>query len=211
MINKQFNRWMVIEKSLRKNYFRCRCECGVEKEVFRGNITSGKSKSCGCFRDEQAEIRGYDSITTHGMSKTAEFRTWTAMKERCYSNKCRAYKYYGARGIRVCDRWLTSFTDFYKDMGNRPSENHTLDRINCDGNYAPDNCRWATHKEQANNKRNTAHVEYNGETKTLSEWVELTKLPHKTLCHRYQRGWLPERMLTQPLRVTSVTTDKRWM
>jgi hypothetical protein len=200
----KINRWTILNGT-KSRYSICKCDCGKKKKMYVHNVLSGKSKSCGCYRDEQAKIRGYDSITVHSMSKTPEYRAWICMKWRCCKTTNHSYKYYGARGIRVCDRWLTSFKNFYNDMGKRPSENHTIDRINCDGNYEPDNCKWSTPKEQANNKRNTAHLEYNGETKTLSEWAKIVDLPHKTLCHRFQRNWEPDRLLNQPLRITKVT------
>lgn len=165
---KKFGKWLVLgDAPIRgKNTFvRCLCDCGVEKEVNKASLTHGRSKSCGC---EYNVTHGY---TTKGNIRT-EYNAWDGMKKRCYSPTNRAYKYYGGRGIKVCDRWLNSFENFLADMGNKPTPEHTLERIRVNGNYTPSNCRWATMKEQGNNKRNTVRITFKGQTKTASEWAE---------------------------------------
>jgi len=108
--------------------------------------------------------RGHKLTVTHGMSNTPEYRTWCGIKNRCYNNKVKSYPYYGGRGITVCKRWLTKdgFINFYSDMGDRPSSNYSIDRINNNGNYTQDNCRWATRQEQGQNKRTYKNASKHG-------------------------------------------------
>jgi hypothetical protein len=129
-----------------KRRFRCICDCGNIRSVNLTGLRNGSIKSCGC-----KEI--IYPHKTHGNTNSVEYRTWADMKSRCYNTKVKNYKNYGGRGIIVCDRWLNSFQNFLEDMGKRP-DGYTIDRINVDGNYEPNNVRWATWKEQQNNRRN---------------------------------------------------------
>jgi len=122
------------------------------------------------------------------------------MKERCLNSSLPNYKYYGARGIRVCDRWLHSFEKFFEDMGPRPSPRHTIERRDNDGDYTPENCYWATWSQQARNRRNNRVVTFNGDTKILSEWADAAGIPVNTLHNRLSRGWSVARALTTPVR-----------
>jgi hypothetical protein len=131
------------------NFWKCKCSCGNEVAVLSGNLKKGNSKSCGC-KSSRKTLR--ERMLIHGKSKTKTYNSWRAMKDRCYCVSHKEYKRYGAVGITVCDRWKNSFENFFNDMNERPA-NHSLDRINPYGNYEPENCRWATHKEQANNKK----------------------------------------------------------
>ena len=133
-----------------------RCDCGKECKSSGSKVRSGHTKSCGCLAIERIRALGLSRRgfgTTHGRSGTSEYRTWCIMKQRCLNPKNKKYSYYGARGIRVCKRWLHSFENFLADMGPRPSKSFWLERINNDGNYAPRNCKWATVSEQMKNRR----------------------------------------------------------
>jgi len=136
---------------------------------------------------------------THGASQTPEYMVWKNMKGRCNNPKNSVYKHYGKRGITVCARWLTSFENFIIDMGARPSALHQLDRIDVNGSYSPENCRWAAPTQNARNKRNNRLISYNGETLPLSAWAERTGIAYNTLRMRLEAGWEPERALTEKL------------
>jgi hypothetical protein len=157
--NMRFGCWITLQRNYVPAHvmWLCRCECGVEREVWDFSLVRGQSLSCGCLHKKLLVRR----LTTHAMTHSREYRIWRSMKQRCHNPKCSSYKYYGARGIKVCERWRNSFVDFYADMG--PSNGLEIDRINNDGNYEPSNCRWATREQQMRNKRpvttcNNGHI-----------------------------------------------------
>ena len=136
---------------------------------------------------------------THGMKGTAEYRAWLAIKTRCHNPNFPWYRYYGGRGIRVCDQWKNNFVQFYNDMGLRPSNNHSIERLNNEGHYEPSNCKWATKKEQCNNKRNNRKLKLNKIELTIKEWSDLTGIPWATIGARIDRlGWSVREALTTP-------------
>lgn len=147
---------------------------------------------------QMGNIIGNIFLTTHGLSDSSEYKIWQLMKERSFNKNNPGYKNYGARGIIMCKRWL-KFENFYADMGPRPSLKHSIDRINNDKSYSRSNCRWATLKQQANNKRNSRKITFNGETKTLAQWSESTGLLITTIFNRIKRNnWSIKRALTEP-------------
>jgi predicted nucleic acid-binding Zn ribbon protein len=177
----------------------CKCSCGNLVVVVNGSLQTGYTSSCGCFQKEIASKRA----TKHGMRGISEYDIWRSMAQRCNNQKSSSYTNYGGRGIVMCDRWLdpeNGFTNFYTDMGPRPSPKHSIDRIDVDGNYCPENCRWATHKEQARNKRNNKMITYAGKTLCLVEWDEEVGIPYTTIWARLRNGWSVEEALTTPVR-----------
>ncbi len=194
----RFGRWQVVRLHMkepdRSAMWWCRCDCGKEKPVSESNLKTGKTVSCGCFKNEVQSKR----TTTHGMSKTPEYRTWTHMIDRCENPKCEDYPHYGGRGIKICERWRASFQDFYSDMGPRP-RNHEIDRVRNEDDYKPDNCRWATRSEQMRNTRCSHNITFNGKTMCISAWAKHAGMSLATLIGRLKK-WPFERALTQPLR-----------
>lgn len=159
-----FGRLSVMERVLKGDnrvYYRCLCECGKEKVIRNDSLKDGKTTSCGCVQKEWAETgdakrtHGMDSSEKYGKKRTKVYQAWVGMKARCYSNRPKWIKNYQDRGITVCDRWKDSFENFLADMGEPPSPELSLDRIDNDGNYEPSNCRWTTAKVQANNRRSS--------------------------------------------------------
>lgn len=197
----RFNRWLVVRRSDRTRHWVCSCDCGTVRDVFVGNLRQGYSQSCGCLKDERTRIRN----RTHGLSASREYKIWAGMKKRCYDPSCKSFEDYGKRGIAVCARWQGSFENFYADMGPRPSRRHSIERVNNDGPYSPDNCRWATQREQVNNTRRNHFIEWNGERLTLAQWAERAGIRPHALLHRLDRGW----PLEQALRTGQLTDTTR--
>ncbi len=151
--------------------------------------------------------RDNSKFIKHGMCGTPEYRAYHAIKNRCYKENLPGYEHYGNRGIRVCDRWLESFENFYKDMGQRPSGKYSIHRIDNDGDYEPNNCKWATTKEQSLERRNSRKIEYDGKILNLSEWAKLLDIDPNTIVHRLNHGWSIEKTLTHPLIDTNVKIE----
>lgn len=194
----KFGRWSVIGMADRVGYWECVCECGTRRDVKGENLSGGRTRSCGCLQREIMAQR-----RTHGASSggktTVEYNTWIHIRDRCQNPNCKAYPYYGGRGIKVCERWDASFEAFLSDMGERPSAKHSIERIEVDGDYEPGNCRWATKLEQARNKRSNCLVECNGEMVPMSVAAEFNRIPYKTVASRLSKGWSRERAVSEPV------------
>lgn len=171
--------------------YACKCDCGHSKTVRGTHLTNGLIRSCGCLQSEASRERRL----THGKAETRAYSIWGGMKVRCYTETNHTFAQYGGRGIKVCDRWLSNFEAFLADMGEPPSRRHTLDRIDNDGDYEPDNCRWATKRQQANNRRSSRSITALGTTRTLAEWSRVTGVPHNTIWNRINVGWPPDEAL----------------
>ncbi len=183
----------------RRTMWRCACDCGKECTIEAYNLSHGKQVSCGCYRDEQLSRRQ----KKHGMTDTRLYFVWCGIKNRCYNPNVYEYRFYGARGISMCEQWKNDFLVFYNwaiECGydiSAPRGMYTIDRIDCNGNYCPENCRWVTQMEQANNLRSNHIVEYDGETNTIAEWSRITginqyKIRNRIVC----LGWSARRALT---------------
>lgn len=171
----------------------CRCDCGNYAYVTLSAVRLGGTRSCGCLQAETRRQNGRNQ-RTHGGTGTPELKSWDSMMRRCFDSKNGAYDKYGGRGITVCERWR-QFENFRADMGPRPTSEHSLDRIDNNGNYEPNNCRWATAKQQSNNRRYNRLLTFNGRTQTITQWCEETGVPYVTLNKRLRRGVPIERAL----------------
>lgn len=167
------------------------CDCGNTKEYIHGNLKNGHTQSCGCIWKEKSPF--IVRSKTHGMYHTATYKSWHSMLSRCRLDSADKLGHYRKRGIKVCKRW-TKFENFYKDMGERP-KGKTLDRIDTNGNYKPENCRWSTYREQANNKRNTIFISYDSQVRRINEWSKLLGIPRNTIYCRYSKGWTSQKIL----------------
>lgn len=204
LIGKRFGRVQVVSWGGHKVngslVLTCFCDCGTWKRIKELDLMSGHSRSCGCLHREGVSR----AMKTHGLSRSKEHRVWRSMKERCYNPSFVGFLNYGGRGIRVCDRWLDSFENFYEDMGPKPRDKHSIDRFpDGDGDYEPGNCRWATRLEQARNTRRNLLCTFQGVTMCLSEWSEKLGIRYGLLIMRIQKlKWSPEKAFTTP--------KKRW-
>ena len=173
--------------------FETLCDCGVISEKWYCNLRSGASSSCGCLRSEVTTRIN----TKHGMVASPTYRSWQDMRKRCENDRAKRYADYGGRGISVCARWAR-FENFLADMGERP-KGKTLDRIDVNGDYEPDNCRWADSKTQARNKRNNVRLAAKGQIKTIAEWAEVSPVTQPTITNRLQAGWdIEDAIFAQP-------------
>lgn len=200
LTGQKFNRLTVIKRMENDKYHNtkwlCRCDCGKEVIVYALALKNGDTNSCGCLKKDLAK----EKFSKHGLSKTRIYKTWIHIKERCINPKKTGFEYYGGRGIEICQEWL-NFENFYEwSIKNGYANNLTIDRINVNGNYEPSNCRWATQKEQANNKRNNHFITYNNETHTIAEWAEILNMKASTLHSRIALlNWSIEKSFKTPI------------
>lgn len=167
LTGKTFNYLTVIEREessqSKRIRYKCKCKCGKYVRVNAGNLVNGRTKSCRCI--------GAEKFITHGMSGTHIHEIWLGMRARCYNQNNKSYHNYGARGITICDEWKNDFSNFYQwSIQNGYQDGLSIDRIDVNGDYCPQNCRWITMEEQAKNRRNNIIITHNGETKILADW-----------------------------------------
>lgn len=200
----KFGKLLVIKESdyfygKKKRCWKCQCDCGEIRYVLTAALNNGAVTKCkSCCRKQQSENAIRMSKSKPGYTKTHLYISWCGMKQRCSCRKTNGYENYGGRGITVCAEWKNSFENFRDwSFQNGYKEGLSLDRIDVNGNYEPSNCRWATMKEQANNKRNSHILEFDGQKHTISEWSEITGINKNTIHSRIEKyGWSVERSLT---------------
>lgn len=200
LIGEKYGRLTVLNREpngkAHNTRWKCECQCGNIVIVYASSLRSGATQSCGCLWKERA--------TKHNMYGTRIYCIWDGMKSRCYNKNHRAFKNYGGRGIKICDEWLdkeNGIVNFYNwAVQNGYKDNLSIDRIDVNGNYEPNNCRWVDNKTQSNNKRNCCYITYNNETHTAAEWAEILKIDKRTLYSRLFNNWSIEKAFTTPVR-----------
>jgi hypothetical protein len=178
----------------REAHWHASCDCGKQITIRRSHVLHGQ-QSCGCLGRENASRAN----RTHGASRGDEYKVWRRIRKRCGDPTHHHYQNYGGRGIRVCEQWQASFSAFLEDVGKRPSKSHSLDRIDNDGHYEPNNVRWATPTDQARNRRNNTLISVGDRTLPIAAWAEISGLSAATISYRFHHGWTPERAVFAPL------------
>lgn len=205
LTGQRFGRLIVIKqgkstwKSNRTSWD-CACNCGNKINVASKNLKNGRTQSCGCLMRDSARERGRKSIK-HGMEGTKPYKLWGCIKARCYNPNNPSYRNYGARGISMCEEWRNDFKMFYDwVIANGYGDGLQIDRIDKNGNYEPNNCRFITCKENQRNRRDNILITIGDETKTVSAWAEESGINYHTMLHRVKCGWGEERLLKQTKR-----------
>lgn len=204
-IGLKFGRLTVVEESGpivrtdggKRRAMKCICDCGNITIVVADSLSSGRSKSCGCLQREAIS----KLFTKHGLKGAPEYKIWKDIRKRCNNPNDKYYHRYGGRGITICKEW-DNFETFLKDMGPRPKsdERMTIDRIDNDKGYSPDNCRWVTNKANCRNTSRNRLIEFRGEIHCLNEWAEIFGIRRERIKARLDRdGWSIERALTTPV------------
>lgn len=174
-------------------YVRCRCDCGVEKEIRAQRLRSGETQSCGCLQRERVRA----ASIRHGLSDTPIHRLWRGMNQRCSNPRHMSYPRYGGRGITVCPEWSASYEAFLAAVGPRPSPQHSLERVDNSAGYSPENCVWATAKDQMRNYRRNHLITYRGRAMCVAAWAEEVGINYMTLWSRLAKGWPIHQALTR--------------
>ena len=183
----------------KKRRVKCQCSCGKETVAHEGHVATGHTRSCGCLDVDTVIARSL----THGSARrgkiTRTYLTWCDMKKRCLNPEATGYPNYGGRGIIICDRWLNSFENFLEDMGEKPPGS-MIERKNNDGPYTEDNCRWATRREQNNNRRNNRWFEHDGKRMTIAQWEQFMGWKRGGILNRLRQGWSFTKAICTPIR-----------
>lgn len=189
-------RVIEVERGPRK--LLCLCDCGSRTEVSEYNF--GVTKSCGCYWYERVSAPKKHGHTCNG-TVPPEYICWEQIKDRCRNPKIESYKHYGARGIDVCEEWASDYGAFFAAVGERPSPKHSIERLDYNRGYEPGNVVWATATQQARNRRSNHRIAFQGATRCLAEWEEVTGISQKVLYRRAVLGWPVDQILTKPVRV----------
>lgn len=186
---KVFGELTVLYKSgldrKQRTLWLCKCSCGNTKEIVGTYLVIGDTKSCGCIGADAIK----KSVTTHGRTHTTEYNTWRAIKDRCYNTNHSSYKNYGGRGIKMSKRWFNSFELFLKDMGEKPTIKHSIERKRVNGNYTKSNCVWLEKSKQAKNTRKSRWIEHDGRKMILEDWASELGVKSWLISNRLKRGW----------------------
>jgi hypothetical protein len=195
LTGRRFGR-LIAQFGFRRNgrtFWHCVCDCGKEKDVCYSSLLRGLTKSCGCLQNEVRSL----THKTHGSTKTRLYKIFHCMLKRCYNENAANYERYGGRGIRICDEWHNNFIAFQKwALSHGYNDTLSIDRINSNGNYCPENCRWANNTTQVRNRRNTATITFHGEKKSVAEWAAILGIKRGTLARRIRTGMAIEKAMT---------------
>lgn len=197
---REFYRLTAIHREYRgrEAWWNCLCKCGQTKWIRQSHLVQSMVRSCGCMRYVWVAEKLRTRYIKHGLSKTRMYNTWKAMKDRCLNPDHKIYRHYGGRGIKVCERWMSSFENFLSDMGYKPTR-CVLDRIDNDGDYEPGNCRWSTPKESATNRRTTHWIMVDGVKMSMSEAARVRGMRPGTLSERLRKGIPDQVALSTPV------------
>lgn len=195
-------RELIVDGDANHRKYLCDCDCGGTKITSEDNLKRGHCKSCGCLYKGHG---GSKKKNIYLGSDSKLYNTWASMKDRCSNHKSNNYKNYGMRGIKVCDEWKNDYSTFkqwalengYDEKGGK---NCSIERIDVNGNYCPENCKWATAKEQMNNTRRNTVIEYNGKQMTLAQWADYLGMNYSSFMSRWSRGWTMEKIANTPVR-----------
>ena len=180
----------IKKENSKRTSFLCQCDCGIKKVSQSEDLRRGKIKSCGCWKAQHIKDVGHMN-RKHGKTESRLYHIWRGSKERCQNKNSKDYKNYGGRGITICEEWIKDFQSFYEwAMSHGYRDDLTIDRIDVNGNYCPENCRWVDIKTQNQNKTNTVNITIKGKTKCLSEWERILGICRHTIKKRYKEGKL---------------------
>jgi hypothetical protein len=189
LVGERYGRLAVVapaEMIAGRKAYVCRCDCGAVKTVRSAYLVSGKVRSCGCLRAETAAHTAQSGAKTDARRRDPLYSRWNCMVQRCHNPRNPSFRNYGGRGIEVCPQWRDSFARFIADMGNPPTPEHTIDRIDNDDGYKPENCRWATPAQQLRNRRGNIQLTAHGRTMTAKDWAQATGIDYQRLTKTYR-------------------------